>query len=443
MTARFLVLGGGPAGATTAAMLARHGAAVTVVERTRMPRHHVGESLQPASLSLLDRHFGLGPTIAGMGFPRKYGAAYVWGETRDPWTVLFDAQLETDLPGLDEAALLAGPYEHSFNVERAPFDHLLLQEAARLGADVREDVEAESLIEEDGRVVGARILVDGVREDLRADFVVDASGQRCLVGRHFGLTRTVPDLRATATYAWFDGAGGFPGPLGRHVQWIVTVPDGWIWFIPIGPDRTSVGIVTRDRSRMDEARFDALLASSGLPLEHARAVPGEGGGRLRFARDWSFSHTSLTGDGWMLVGDAAAFVDPILSGGVDFAIRGGCQAALALLRAYGEERADRASLLATYEADVASDYKAYLRLARYWYGNNRSVEGFFWEAHREIPPHAVSTPYRAFVYLTTGKLAADRHVRLFQDWQERKMFRALGVDADAVQRAARAARQEG
>jgi clorobiocin biosynthesis protein Clo-hal len=145
----------------------------------------------------------------------------------------------------------------------------------------------------------------------------------------------------------------------------------------------------------------------------------------------------------MLVGDAAAFVDPILSGGVDFAIRGGCQAALALLRAYGEERADRASLLATYEADVASDYKAYLRLARYWYGNNRSVEGFFWEAHREIPPHAVSTPYRAFVYLTTGKLAADRHVRLFQDWQERKMFRALGVDADAVQRAARAARQEG
>ncbi|MDP2308258.1 MAG: NAD(P)/FAD-dependent oxidoreductase [Pseudomonadota bacterium] len=444
MRPRFLVLGGGPAGATTAAMLAQHGAQVTVVERTRMPRHHVGESLQPASVALLDRHLGLGPAIRAMGFPRKYGAAYVWGESRDPWTVLFDPKLEADLPALTEAALLAGPYEHAYNVERAAFDHLLLQEAARRGADVREEVEAVGVLEEDGRVVGARLLANGQHEDVRADFVVDASGQRCLVGRHFGLTRNVPDLQATATYTWFDGAGGFPGPLNRHVQWIVTVPDGWVWFIPIGPDRTSVGVVTRDRSRMDEARFDAILAASGLPLEGARAAPmGEGSGRLRFARDWSFTHARLAGNGWMLVGDAAAFVDPILSGGVDFAVRGGCQAALALLRAYGDEGTDRAALLATYDADVAKDYKAYVRLARYWYGNNRSVEGFFWEAHREIPPHAVSTPYRAFVYLTTGQLAADRHLRVFQDWQERKMFRALGVDADAVKRAARLARGDG
>ncbi len=442
MTPHVLVLGGGPAGATTAAVLASHGAKVTLVERTRMPRHHVGESLQPASIALLDRHLGLGPAIAAMRYPRKYGAAYVWGETRDPWTVLFDPRLETDLPTLTEAGMLAGGYEHAYNVERASFDHLLLQEAARRGADVREAVEAVAVLEEDGRVVGARLLADGRHEDVRADFVVDATGQRCFLGRHFGLTRTVPDLRATATYAWFDGAGGFPGPLHRHIQWIVTVPDGWIWFIPIGPDRTSVGVVTRDRSRVDEARFDALLASSGLPLAGARPVLGfEGaraGERLHFARDWSFTHARLAGDGWMLVGDAAAFVDPILSGGVDFAVRGGCQAALALLRAYGDEAADRAALLATYEADVAKDYKAYLRLARYWYGNNRSVDGLFWEAHREIPPSAVSTPYRAFVYLTTGQLAADRHLRVFQDWQERKMFRALGVDADAVQRAARA-----
>ncbi|MDP2311850.1 MAG: NAD(P)/FAD-dependent oxidoreductase [Pseudomonadota bacterium] len=443
MSPRFLVLGGGPAGATTAAVLAGHGASVTVVERTRMPRHHVGESLQPASLALLDRHLGLGPAIAALAFPRKYGAAYVWGESRDPWTVLFDPRLETDLSTLTEAALLAGPYEHAFNVERATFDHLLLQEAARRGADVREDVEAVGVLEEDGRVVGARLLANGRHEDMRADVVIDASGQRCLVGRHFGLTRTVPDLRATATYTWFDGAGGFPGPLGRHIQWIVTVPDGWIWFIPIGPDRTSVGIVTRERARMDEARFDAILATAGLPLEGARSVAPEGGGRLCFARDWSFTHARLAGDGWMLVGDAAAFVDPILSGGVDFAVRGGCQAALALLRGYGDERADRAALLAAYDADVAQDYKAYVRLARYWYGNNRSVEGFFWEAHREIPPHAVSTPYRAFVYLTTGKLAADRHLRVFQDWQERKMFRALGVDAEAVKRAALTARGGG
>ncbi len=434
MTPHFLVLGGGPAGSSAAALLAKHGARVTLVERERHPRHHVGESLQPSSVKLLDHHFGLGPTLAAQGFPRKYGAAYVWGETRDPWTVLFDARLDADLPALTEEALLAGPYEHAWNVERARFDQIVADAAVRAGADYREDTEATAVLEEDGRVVGARVRAGDTTEDLRADFVLDATGQRCLVGRHLGLTRVVPDLRSTATYAWYDGAGGFPGALGRHVQWVVTVPDGWIWFIPIGPDRTSVGVVTRERARMDEARFDAILAASGLPLENAVPV-GHPKGRLRFVRDWSFSHTRLAGDGWLLVGDAAGFVDPILSGGVDFAVRGGCQAALALLRGFGAENADRAALLATYEADIARDYRAYLRLARYWYGNNRSVEGFFWEAHREIPPHAVETPYRAFVYLTTGRLAADRHLRVFQDWQERKMFRALGVDAEAVRRA--------
>lgn len=432
---RFLVLGGGPAGASAAALLAKHGARVTVVERDRHPRHHVGESLQPSSVRLLDHHFGLGPAIAAGKFPRKYGAAYVWGETRDPWTVLFDARLDADLPTLTEAALLAGPYEHAYNVERARLDALIAATAVRLGAELREDTEAVDVIEEDGRVVGARLRHGATTEDVRADFVIDATGQRCLLGRRFGLTRVVSDLRSTATYAWYDGAGGFPGPLGRHVQWVVTVPDGWIWFIPIGPDRTSVGVVTKDRARMDEARFDALLATSGLPLDRAVPVP-HAGGRLRFARDWSFTQTKLVGDGWLLTGDAAGFVDPILSGGVDFAVRGGCQAALALLEVFGAGSSDRDALLTTYERDIQGDYRAYLRLARYWYGNNRSVQGFFWEAHREIPPHAVETPYRAFVYLTTGRLAADRHLRVFQDWQERRMFEALGVDAEAVRRAA-------
>ncbi len=410
-----LVLGAGPAGSAAAALLAKHGARVTLVDRERHPRHHVGESLQPASIALLDRHFGLGPAIAACGFPRKYGAAYQWGESRAPWTVLFDPRLDADLPGLDEAKLLAGPYEHAWNVERARFDLLLYENAVRCGAEPRE-AEVEQVIFEDERAVGARIG----GEDLRADFVVDATGQRCLLGRQLGLTRTLPDLQATATYAWFDGAGGYPGPLGRHIQWIVTVPDGWVWFIPIGPDRTSVGVVTRDRSRMSPERFDAILAGSGLPLD--RTVRGD----LRFARDWSFTHTRFAGQGWALVGDAAAFVDPILSGGVDFAVRGGCSLALALLQGRGVE---------SYEADLSQDFKSYLRLARYWYGNNRSVDGFFWEAHREIPAHALSTPYRAFVYLTTGHHAADRHIAVFQEWQERKMFEALGVDAAQVERA--------
>jgi clorobiocin biosynthesis protein Clo-hal len=118
------------------------------------------------------------------------------------------------------------------------------------------------------------------------------------------------------------------------------------------------------------------------------------------------------------VGDAAGFVDPILSGGVDFAIRGGVQAAYAILNGRLKDYAD----------SISGDFKAYLRLARYWYGNNRSVQGFFWEAHKEILEGSKLTPYRAFVYLTTGHYAADRHRQVFQKWQEEKIFKALGVD---------------
>ena len=219
------------------------------------------------------------------------------------------------------------------------------------------------------------------------------------------------------------------------MQWVVSLKDGWAWFIPVAPDRTSVGIVSQGRERMTQARFDALLEEAQLPLSSASFVPHERGRRLGFAGDWSYACSRFAGDGYFLAGDSACFVDPILSGGVDFAVRMGCRAALALLRAFGAEGADLPPLAARYEADMRREYRAYLRLARYWYGNNRSVDGLFWEAYREIPADSVSTPLRAFVYLTTGKLAADQHLKVFQEWQEEKMFHALGVDEPSLKRA--------
>jgi flavin-dependent dehydrogenase len=258
--------------------------------------------------------------------------------------------------------------------------------------------------------------------------VLDCTGQRCLIGRRLGGTRLVADMQATATYAYFDGAGGVDGPLGRHVQLVVSLPQGWAWFIPTSPTRTSVGLVHRLKERLDLARFRALLAPAQLPLDGATLVnPAQ---PLRHSRDWSFTHQRFTGPGWTLVGDAACFVDPILSGGVDFAVRGAFAAAVAVLDGTpaAQER---------YASDLRRDYKAYLRLARYWYGNNRSVDGLFWQAHESIPAAATSTPARAFIYLTSGRYAADRHLQIFDAWQERRMFRALGVDAGRLAAAKR------
>lgn len=439
---RVVIIGGGPAGASAAGVLARAGAEVIVFEQAHFPRHHVGESLQPATFTLLDEHLGLGGRFAAEGFAYKFGAVYVWGKTRDPWRVLFDPRLEQDLDHLDEAGLMAGGYEHAWQVERSRFDHILLSRAAELGADVRFGVTVLApLIEEADRVTGVRIrLPSGAEEDVEADMVLDASGQRCMLGRALRLQQPVRDLQSMATYAYYEGAGGVDGVLGRHVQLVVTVPEGWVWFIPTSPSRTSVGVVHRGRQRISVAQFEAAVAAAELPMAGAQRLPGPRPEQpLYFARDWSFTHRRFAGPGWMLLGDAACFVDPILSGGVDAAIRSGCGAAVALMRRFSEPDADEAALLEGYSQQVRGDFKAYLRLARYWYGNNRSVEGLFWEAHREIRVDSMSTPLRAFVYLTSGQYAADRHLRVFDTWQEKNIFRSLGIDRDALRRARRRA----
>jgi FAD-dependent halogenase len=425
--APIVVLGGGPAGAAAAGLIARHDVPVIVVERDQFPRAHVGESLQPATFDLLRRHLDL--DFSDAGYARKYGAVYVWGESRRPWSVLFDERLDADLAGLDEHTLLAGDYEHAWQVDRATFDHRLLTAAANAGADVRHRWEAMGPIMDGDRVVGVQLRdPDGTVHDQPARCVLDCTGQRCLFGRQLGGTRLVSDMRATATYTYFDGAGGVPGPLGRHVQLVVSLPDGWAWFIPISATRTSVGLVHRLKEKIDPERFMELLKPAGLPLSGATRANSDA--PLLHTRDWSFTHQRFAGPGWMLVGDAACFVDPVLSGGVDFAVRGAFAAAVAAMDGTAEATQ-------RYAADVRRDYKAYLRLARYWYGNNRSADGLFWQAHESIPAGSASTPTRAFVYLTSGRYAADRHLRIFAAWQERRMFKALGVDGEQLAKARR------
>ena len=417
-----LVIGGGPAGATAAALLAQQGREVVLAERERFPRPHVGESLQPASLRLLDRHFpGTWEQLATAGFAYKFGAVYVWGESREPWTVLFDDRLEKDIDGLSEADLLAGGYEHAFQVDRATFDQILLDMARSQGAEVQERTVVEALEFDEDTVVGATLRGPEGAVRVVPRVVIDCSGQRCVVGRKLGEPETITDLQSTASYGYYEGAGGVPGALGRHVQLVVTIPEGWAWFIPTSATRTSVGVVHRRRSRMTRADFDRSVKEAGLPVDGAVFDEDTG---LQFSRDWSFSHRRTSGPNWLLAGDAACFVDPILSGGVDFAIRGAANAALAVLDA-GDGPLGKAAQ--SYSRSLRREYQTYLNLARYWYGNNRSVDGFFWQAHEAIDALSGTTPLRAFVYLTTGHYAADRHLKVFAEWQEQRIFEALGV----------------
>lgn len=433
---RVLVIGGGPAGSTCAALLAKEGHDVTLFERVPFPRHHIGESLQPAAFDLLELHLGLKKKIAALGFQRKYGALYRWGTNNELWSVLFDPRLENDLPTLNNSEdLAAGAYDHAWHVRRDEFDQLLLETAISHGAKhVLASVAGVDV--RDGRVVGLT-TEDGTSYE--ADWVIDASGQSAVVARQLGHLRQHDDLKAVSTYGYFEGDVGLEGALGREATYICSVPEGWIWWIPVGPSRTSVGLVTLDRSalpRGPEGRQMLLDAArkAGLPVEETLDVHGVS--PLHGARDWSYSVSTRRGPGWIAIGDAAGFVDPILSGGTDFAIRDACNAALALLR-IADDPVGAEAVLDEYADRAQREFQAYVKLARYWYGNNRSVDGFFWRARREIQAHSefVDTPLRAFVYLTSGQYSADRHYKVFIDWQEKRIFEQLGVNKPALQKA--------
>jgi flavin-dependent dehydrogenase len=436
-----VVVGGGPSGATAAAILAKNQKRVVLIERDSFPRHHIGEALQPAAVEMLDLHLGLRPLLEAQGFSRKYGATYEWGETKDRWNILFDARLEGDLPGLSSGSIHEGGYEYTWHVDRSRFDALLLKVASEHGVTVLKGEAVRPLVEGD-RVVGVEVRhADGRLEELRARQVVDASGQRCFLGRRFGVVKNVEDMKATAVYGYFEHAGGLPNALDRSVTLIVSTPEGWCWFIPQSPTRTSVGYVTHNGHELDEQGFLDVLAQTSLPLQGARLIE-EDGRRIRHARNWSYQVGRVAGPGWVCCGDAAGFVDPILSGGVEFAIRGACNGAMAVLKVL-DDGWDELEVASAYQRRLFEERDAYLSLARYWYGNNRSVRGFFWEAHQAIRADAISidTPLRAFFYLTTGKFDADRHYKVFIEWQEARIFKKLGVDKPALKRAIEGARQ--
>lgn len=428
---RVVVIGGGPSGSVAASFLAQQGAEVTLVERDQFPRHHVGESLQPSSLQMLDVHFNLGAELRSAQFARKYGAVYIWGERKEPWGVLFDPRLTYETLPESESDLLSGDYLYAWQVDRAKFDTILLNRARALGVTVLQNTSVTESTWSQDSIQSIRLeSKNKAPVDLDIDWLIDASGQRCWTGRKMGTIQNHPDLQSIATYAYFDHCSGLPNSLARHAQYIVTIPEGWVWFIPNSATRTSIGWVSKSALVPNEQEFLARIRSALAPIDIGDWAEPQGQ-RLRIVRDWSYTNQHPTGLNWITTGDALGFVDPILSGGVDFAIRSGINGAMAIhLSQNGVTDA-----IKDYGKQAQGELDAYLRMARYWYGNNRSQEGFFWEAMKSIPKGATSTSLRAFVYLTSGQYATDQHFEVFDQWQERHMFRALGVNKEALKAA--------
>ncbi len=307
-----LIAGGGPAGATTALALARAGVSVLVAERATFPRFHVGESLLPRNLPLFDE-LGLRRRLDRLPHVAKFGAEFAFGHGTDSLRFDFSEGL---LPNLATETV---------NVERASFDAMLLDAAAEAGAEVVQGA-GVSRVEEltDGAVTAH---VGGRRVGAR--YLVDASGQSTLLGKHLGLRRGYDGHDKVACFGHFHGVERLPGRDAGH-PCIVMMDDAWFWLIALDRERTSVGVVM-DRDMARRVRRNHGEPAAGLlrwampraPFVARRTATAEALGEHRVAADFSYHCAPFAAPGCFLVGDAATFLDPIFSTGVCLGMVGG------------------------------------------------------------------------------------------------------------------------
>ena len=427
------IIGGGPAGSTLGTVLARRGHAVAIFERERMPREHVGESLIPGCLGLLEQT-GVLPKIESAGFNVKNGATYVWGQTRTPWTVRFE-----------EAA--AGGALHALQVDRAKFDKILLDHSRESGVEVHENCNVLGPIGSAGTVEGLRLrFSDGSERNAPAAITVDASGQASVLGSRLGLRNLNERLRHVALYSYWTGGKLLPDVVqGLSAKdagniLIVAVDEGWIWHIPLAGGVRSVGLVTDAdlvKGRSETARTDFLRRLVRSTPEIAALLDGsEWTGRpAKSISDWSYQCRPLSGPHFLLVGDAACFVDPILSSGVYLAVHGAVRASLAIDKVLNQPGLRDLSLW-WYESEYFYEFDGFVDLATHWYHGNKSRDSWFWKARALVEPEANLSLRQAFVYLSGGyrgerALASERVLRPtggFDEAHLQVLYDNLGAD---------------
>lgn len=324
-----IVVGGGPGGSVCAAKLAERGRSVLVLEREKFPRFHLGESLLPQSMPVLES-LGLLEAMREK-FIVKYGARFHLDPTGQKERYVFATAFDANAPGSGTTK-----WDHAFQVPRDEFDDLLLRTAEKRGATVCEEWDCKRIRFEGERAIGV-VAKDknGTEHGIEARFVVDATGRDALLAGGRREKTRIDRLDKSAFYTHYRGTRRQEGALEGDID-VVVFPGGWFWFIPFKDGRTSVGAVVssawvkenREAAGEDVAshmlrRAIEQSASAQWLLEGAEAIWP----KARAAADYSYRVGRTFGDGWLMVGDAGGFVDPLFSSGAHIAMRSGVRAA--------------------------------------------------------------------------------------------------------------------
>ncbi len=362
-----IVVGGGPAGSTVAALTAAGGRSVLLLDREKFPRFRLGESLMPATYWTLDR-LGVLDKMQCSDFPKKHSVQFFAKSGRASAPYYFSKVERT------ESA-------QTWQVRRIDFDHMLLQNAAAKGAEVHEQVRVHEVLFEDEAAVGVRAeFSDGSKRDIHAKVVVDATGQSALLAKKLKLLHTDPNLQHCAFFTRYRGARRDEGiDEGATLIMHTESEQSWFWYIPQPDDTVSVGVVgsleylVKGRSndptevfREEAERCKPLLDRiAGAQQEH----------EIRVLKDFSYASKRVAGRGWVLAGDAFGFIDPIYSSGVFLALKGGEMAADSILDAFAADDFS-AARLGAHGTELVAGIDALRKLVYAYYDPDFSIAEF-------------------------------------------------------------------
>ncbi|TWU46332.1 putative FAD-dependent oxidoreductase LodB [Rubripirellula tenax] len=321
-----VVIGGGPAGGSAASTVAAGGLDTLLVERDSMPRFHVGESLMPETYWPLQR-LGLTDRIKAAGWQVKKSVQFVTHNGRESEPFFFRQHDDRDC-------------SNTWQVERSEFDKMLFDRAAELGADCVDQTRLVDVkFDENGKATGV-VLKDrnGNLHDVECRVVIDGTGQQSFIANKRGLKTINPDLKKAAIWTYYrDAIRGEGDNEGATIIMQTETRDAWFWFIPLSRGITSIGCVAdndyllKGRGKPEQVYQEELARCPGLRprLENATQL-----GDVRTAKEFSYMTSQSAGDGWVLVGDAFGFIDPVYSSGVYFALEMGIRAGDAIIEGF-------------------------------------------------------------------------------------------------------------